>query len=140
MKPNAGYAIFCFFVRALVCPIVLYLLCRGECGLLLMPFPGALHSIVQAEAGNKDVGDRWGVVSRDCRGGSTERSCIGMEGEMGTTDAGMPKDMSENRRRTSERGLMDFLQLGRTTRRPRLHPHQQGYRRPPRPYLTIASR
>ena len=49
-------------------PIVLYLLCRGECGLLLMPFPGALRSIVQEEAGNEDMEDRWRVVLRHCRG------------------------------------------------------------------------
>jgi len=47
-------------------PIVLSLLCQDESGLPLMPFAGVPHSTLQEEAGNKDVGGRWSVVSRDC--------------------------------------------------------------------------
>lgn len=77
-----------------------------------MPFAGVSRSTLQEEAGNKDVGGRWRVVSRDRRSGPTERSCVGMEREVETTGAGMLKGISEIRRRKAERGLTDPLQLG----------------------------
>ena len=57
---------FLLFRASFICLIVLYLLCREECGQLLIPFPGVPHSTVQEEAGNEVVGGRWRVVSRDC--------------------------------------------------------------------------
>ena len=77
-----------------------------------MPFASVLHSTLQEEAGNKDMGDRWRVVSRDRRNGPTERSCVGMEGKVETTGSGMLKGISAIRRRKAERGLTDTLQLG----------------------------
>lgn len=77
-----------------------------------MPFAGVSHSTLQEETGNKDMGGRWRVVSRDHRNGPTERSCVGMEGEVETTGSGMPNGISAIRRRKAERGLMDSLQLG----------------------------
>src|SRR5882757_7115773 len=93
-------------------PIVLYLLCRDQSELPLMPSAGVLHSTLQEEAGNKDMGGRWKVVSRNRRSGSTERPCVGMEGEVGTTGAGMLKGISAICRRKAERGLTGSLQLG----------------------------
>ena len=77
-----------------------------------MPFAGVSHSTLQEEAGNKDMGGRWRVVSRNRRSGPTERSCVGMEGEVGTTGAGMLKGICAIRRRKAERGLTGSLQLG----------------------------
>ncbi len=77
-----------------------------------MPFAGVPYSTLQEEAGNKDVGGRWRVVSRNRRSGPTERPCVGIEGEVGNTGSGMLKGISAIRRRNAECGLTDSLQLG----------------------------
>jgi hypothetical protein len=52
---------FLLFRASFICP--LSFVYRGECGLLMIPFSGVSHSTVQEEAGRKDVGGRWRVVS-----------------------------------------------------------------------------